>query len=57
MTEKDAENLRKKIQVFKSHTHTQKNVFLTLLTVFGASKNKHFLDIVTNQSEVEDLFN
>jgi uncharacterized protein len=56
MTAPEAAALRKRIQVFKTHTGTRKNIFLTLLTVFGAAKNPHYLSIVTNQLTVEDLF-
>lgn len=56
MTEKEAASFRKNIQVFKEHTETRKNIFLTLLTVFGAAKNQYYLSIVTNQLTVKDLF-
>lgn len=56
MTGQYAEQLRRKIHVFKTDTRTKKNVFLTLLTAYGASQNKHFLSVVTNQMTVEDLF-
>ncbi|MEZ4986422.1 MAG: hypothetical protein R2795_15515 [Saprospiraceae bacterium] len=56
MTEKDADSIRKKIQVFQQQTNTHKNIFPTLLTVFGAVKNKHYLSIISHQLSVEDLF-
>ena len=56
MTSQYAKQLHQKIQVFKSNTRTRKNIFLTLLTVYGAIKNKHYLSAVTNQLMVEDLF-
>lgn len=56
MTEREAASLRKSVHVFREHTETKKNIFVTLLTVFGAAKNPHYLDIVTNQLTVKDLF-
>lgn len=55
MTEKEATALRNRIQAFKANTGPRKNIFLTMLTVFGAVKNQHYLSIVTNQLTVEDL--
>jgi hypothetical protein len=56
MTKKYAAELAEKIDIFKKKTKTKKNVFLTLLAANGAKKNEHYLSIVTNQIELEDLF-
>ncbi|HRF42204.1 MAG TPA: hypothetical protein PK198_25610 [Saprospiraceae bacterium] len=56
MTEREAASLRKSIHVFREHTDTKKNIFVTMLTVFGAAKNPHYLGIVTNQLTVKYLF-
>lgn len=56
MNEQEANRLRKSISVFQSQTATKKNIFLTLLTPYGAVKNPHYLSIVTNQLTAEDLF-
>jgi uncharacterized protein len=56
LTKAYAEQLRQKIALFKQHTRTRKNVFLTLLTAYGANKNAHYLSTVTNQLTLEDLF-
>lgn len=48
--------LRDKMMIFKAQTKTKKSVFLTLLTTFGAKKNKYYLSAVTNQLTIEDLF-
>ena len=51
-----ATQLREKIQIFKDSTLTKKNVFLTLLTTYGTKVNSHYLNVVTNQLTIEDLF-
>ncbi|MEM0993164.1 MAG: ATP-binding protein [Bacteroidota bacterium] len=51
-----AKQLAQKIQVFKSQTGSKKNVFLTMLSVFGVKQNKYYLAHVTNQLTLEDLF-
>lgn len=56
VTKEYAERLRQKVQVFRKHTRTRKNIFVTLLTVYGAVKNKYYLAEVTNQLLAEDLF-
>lgn len=56
MSEREADRLRKSITVFQSQTATKKNIFLTLLTPYGAVKNPHYLSIVNKQLTVEDLF-
>jgi hypothetical protein len=55
-TQNDVALLQKKEMSFKKNTRTKKNVFWTLLTVFGAKPNTHFLSIITNQITLEDLF-
>lgn len=56
VTREYAAHLREKVAVFKEHTHTRKNVFLTLLTVFGAKRNEHYLATVTQDLTLEVLF-
>lgn len=51
-----AAQLRQKIQIFKEQTKTKKNVFLTMLTVYGVKKNKYYLEVVSNQLLIKDLF-
>jgi hypothetical protein len=34
----------------------KKNVFITMLSVFGVKKNEHYLMVVTNQLLIDDLF-
>ena len=56
VTSSYAQQLRRKKSIFKSKTRTKKNVFITILTVYGAKKNSHYLGIVTNQLLIDDLF-
>jgi uncharacterized protein len=51
-----ARQLLHKATIFKEQTHLKKNVFITMLSVFGAKKNKHYLMAVTNQLLLDDLF-
>ena len=50
------QQLRDKISIFKTQTRTKKNVFITMISVFGVKKNSHYLSAVTNQLTIEDLF-
>ncbi len=56
LTKKNADDLREKVETFKEKTKIKKNVFVTLLTIFGAAKNEHYLSEVTNQLLIDDLF-
>lgn len=56
VTKAYAEQLRQKVTTFKQQTRTRKNVFLTLLTVYGVVTNAHYLSVVTNQLVLNDLF-
>jgi hypothetical protein len=51
-----AAQLRQKIAIFKTKTKTKKNVFLTFLSTFGVVKNKYYLEVVTNELTIDDLF-
>lgn len=49
LTKKEAENLNRRVNSFLQKTNTKKSVFVTLLTMFGAEKNEHFLSLITNE--------
>lgn len=53
---KYANNLRRKIEVFKSVTGTKKNVFLTMITTFGMAKNAYSMELVAGSITLGDLF-
>lgn len=56
VSEAYARQLLHKVTIFQEQTSLKKNVFVTLLTVFGAKKNEHYLTAVTNQLLIDDLF-
>ena len=56
VSEAYARQLLHKGTIFQEQTSLKKNVFVTLLTVFGAKKNEHYLTAVTNQLLIDDLF-
>jgi AAA+ ATPase superfamily predicted ATPase len=56
VTKAYAEQLREKASIFKAKTKTKKNIFITLLTLFGAKKNEYYLSTITNELTVEALF-
>jgi uncharacterized protein len=56
VSEAYSRQLLDKATIFKERTGLKKNVFITMLTVFGAKKNEHFLTAVTNQLLIDDLF-
>jgi uncharacterized protein len=51
-----ADTLRQKIGLFKAITGTNKAVFLTLITTFGATNNEYAADLVQNDLTMEVLF-
>ncbi len=50
------EQLRERLNIFKSKNKTQKNIFITLLALNGVKKNEYYLNIITNEIAVEELF-
>jgi hypothetical protein len=51
-----ADELRRKRDVFRSVTKTHKSVFITLVTTFGVSENKHRRAVVDVAIEMDALF-
>jgi hypothetical protein len=51
-----SENLRRKINIFKTETKTKKAVFLTLITTFGLVDNEYAKSLVQNQLTMKELF-
>ncbi len=50
-----AKNLSKKIDVFEETTKTKKQIFLTMITTFGAKKNMYSEDLVDSEVTLDDL--
>ena len=56
VSETYSRQLLHKATIFQERTRLKKNVFITMLTVFGVKKNEHYLTAVTNQLLIDDLF-
>jgi len=52
-----ADALSSKVNVFKEKTKTTKNIFTTIITTYGISKNKYSLQHIQNELTMNDLFN
>lgn len=48
-------NLRQKLATF-SQVAPKKNLFLTMITTFGLSKNEYYYELIQNNIELSDLF-
>jgi hypothetical protein len=51
-----ADDLRKKITVFRKQTQTRKSIFLTMVTTFGINRNVHAISMVQNDLTMDALF-
>jgi len=56
VTKQYTEQLRQKAEVFRKSTGTRKNIFITLLSLYGGVKNEYFLNSFTNEVLVDELF-
>ncbi len=56
ITKQYADSLRDKREIFKTNTKTKKNIFITLITLYGVKQNEHSLSIVSNEVVGDDLF-
>jgi uncharacterized protein len=56
MTAPYAELLEKRKRIFMNATKTKKNVFTTMISIYGAKPNEHYLSVVDNQILADDLF-
>lgn len=53
---KYANELKKKIDIFKKVTKTRKSILLTMVTTFGVKKNTHSKELVQNTIVLDNLF-
>ena len=53
---KYANELRRKLDVFRRVTGTRKNIFLTMVTTFGVANNAYAKELVANTLTLEALF-
>ena len=51
-----AENLRRKVRLFRDTTHTRKNLFLTMVTTYGCQHNPLFEELVATELTMDTLF-
>jgi AAA+ ATPase superfamily predicted ATPase len=56
VSESYGRQLLHKATIFQERTRLKKNIFITMLTVFGVKKNEHYLTSVTNQLLIDELF-
>lgn len=56
ITKSYANEIRNKINLFRTNTGTTKNVFLTMITTFGVKQNQYSLELVQNELTTECLF-
>jgi len=56
ITKSYADQLRNKIAIFNDVSKTKKQIFLTMITTFGVSKNKYSQDLVDNNLTMDVLF-
>ena len=50
------ENLKHKIEVFKERTHTNKHIFLVIISANGLKQNEYAKNLVSNVLTLDDLF-
>jgi AAA+ ATPase superfamily predicted ATPase len=53
---KTAENIQKKINVFKAETQTNKNIFVTFISTYGLKRNMYSNQYVQNDLNINSLF-
>jgi hypothetical protein len=53
---KYADELRRKVSVFREQTKTRKAIFLTIITTFGLNGNTYAISMVQNELTMKDLF-
>lgn len=56
ITKKYAEELKRKIAVFRKDTKSKKTLFLTMITTFGVTENQYATSLVQQTIEMDALF-
>jgi len=56
ITKKYADELRHKLQAFKSETSTKKVIHLTFMSTYGAKQNLHASGLILQQITLDQLF-
>ena len=57
LTKSYAEELLKKVELFRSTTKTRKTIFLTMITSYGLSNNKNNKQLIQQEVKLSDLLN
>jgi len=52
-----AQNLTKKLEIFREKNRTKKELFLSIIASSGLKQNKYSQEIVTAEAHMDDLFN
>ena len=50
------EELKDKIEIFRTNTKTNKSLYLTMITTFGLARNEYSNNLVRNSLTMDDLF-
>lgn len=56
ITKKYADDLRKKLSIFKQQTKSKKTQFLTMITTYGVTTNQYSTSLVHQNITMDDLF-
>ena len=56
VTKKDVENIQNKKTVFRYHTNTNKQLFVTLVSAMGVVENSHRINNIDQVVSMDDLF-
>jgi uncharacterized protein len=56
MTQAESKGLLEKIALFKAHTKTSKQVFLTVVSAMGLTRNENSFAVVDSEVNLDDLF-
>ncbi len=56
LTKAEADAIRKKVSCLRGLMKRRKSIFPVMITTFGCEKNMHYLGLITNQLDMDDLF-
>ncbi len=56
MTQKEAEKINQRREIFREVTQSKKAIFNTLITTYGAAENNAYLQAIDNQLMIDALF-
>jgi uncharacterized protein len=56
LTQQDAQDIRTKVSLFRTHTKTKKHIFFTIVSTFGIKQNQYSVGNVDSTVEIDALF-